>query len=262
MDKEFIKKNNLMESVKRFHQILEYTNAAGAFSVNEAGEDDPNAMPQDPNMDMGGAPGMDAGMGGDPNGMPQDPNMDGADPNGMPQDPNMDGADPNMGAGPEGFAPQVPQGADPMAMPEGEEEEEEEVIDVDELTDAQEKTEDKLDKLSDKFEKLLNKIDNFEAQIDHSNEKMEALKAEIEKRNPTPVEKLSLRTRDSYPFSLTPGEYWKDKEQNSNYSTEDDENGANDRIYQITKDEIDDFNDYASVSKTFDDYDIRNMFGY
>ena len=245
MDKEFLKRHNLLESVNRFQQILEYTNTVGG-NISEAGEqDDPNAMGDpsmggDPNAMGGGAPMGDPSMGGDPNAM----------------------GDPSMGsaAAPEGFAP---QGADPMAAPEGEsEDEDEEVIDVDELTDAQEKTEDKLDKLTSKFEKLLNKIEDFEGQIDASNEKMEALKAEIEKRNPTPVEKLSLRSKDSYPFSLTPGEYWKDKEQTSNYSTEDDENGANDRIYQITKDEIDNFNDYASVARSFDDYDIRNMFGY
>lgn len=256
MDKQFIKDNNLMESVKRYQQILEYTNAVGAFSVNEAGEEDPNAMPQDPNMG-GEMPADMEGMPQDPN-MMQDPNM-GGDPNAMQQDGQAPAQDMGTEQGPEGFAPQV-QGEEPMAMPEGEEEEE--VIDVDELTDAQEKTEDKLDRLSSKFETLLNKIDNFESQIDASNEKMESLKAEIEKRNPTPVEKLSLRSKDSYPFNVTPGEYWKDKEQTSNYSTEDDENGANDRVYQITKDEIDNFNDYASVARTFDDYDIRNMFGY
>ena len=91
---------------------------------------------------------------------------------------------------------------------------------------------------------------------------MEALKAEMEKRNPTPVEKLSLRSGNGYPFNQTPDEYWKEKEATSNYSTEDDENGVNDKIYQITKDEIDNFNDYGNISKSFDEYDIRNMFGY
>ena len=264
MDKKFLKESGLMESVKRFNQILEYTNAAGAFTIDEAGEEDmndPNAgqMPQqDPSMG-GEMPPMDGGDAPDGGQMP--PMDGGAAPQGDGgQMPQMDDA--SDAAAPEGFAP---QGGDEQ-MPPMEDGEEEEVIDVDELTDAQEETEDKIDKLSSKFEKLLSKIDSFESQIDASNEKIEALKtdikAEIEKRNPTPVEKLSLRSKDSYPFNVTPEEYWKEKEATSNYSTEDDENGANDRVYQITKDEIDNFNDYANISKTFDDYDIRNMFGY
>jgi len=265
MDKEYLKKHNLLESVERFQKIFEYVDASGSYKVNEDGPDDaqpdPNAAPADPSM--GGMP-QDPSMGGMPG-----PDM-GADPNAMPQDPNMGGApapEEAPAAAPEGFAPQDPSmgadpnmGADPMAMPEGEEDEE--VIDVDDLTDAQEETEDKLDKLTSKFETLINKIEDFEHQIDSSNEKMESIRAEIEKRNPTPVEKLSLRSGKGYPFNQTPDDYWKEKEATSNYSTEDDENGKNDKVYQITKDEIDNFNDYANISKTFDDYDIRNMFGY
>ena len=60
-------------------------------------------------------------------------------------------------------------------------------------------------------------IDGFEEKINASNERMDTLKAEIEKRNPTPVEKLSLRSKNSYPFNVSPEEYWKDKEMTSNY---------------------------------------------
>ena len=249
MDKKFIEKHNLTESVKRFQQIMEYITPGGAYNVNEAGEEDPNAM-------GGDAPMADPNMGGNSNAM--------GDPNAMGGDPNMGGdsntmGDPNAigGEAPEGFAPQAQE--QPMVPEEGEEEE---VIDVDELTDAQEDTEKKLEKLTDKFDTLLDKIDSFDKKISDSNERMETLKAEIEKRNPTPVEKLSLRSKDSYPFNVTPEEYWKDKEATSNYSTADDNNGADDEVYKITKDEIDNFNDYASIAKTFDNFGLKDMFGY
>lgn len=253
-------KKNISESVKRFQQIMEYIDPSGSFTVNEDGEDN-NGMPtpdggMDPNA-MGDNTMPDGGM--DPNAMGGDPNAMGGDPNMMGGDPNAMGGDPNAMGGetpPQGFAP---QGQPEPNVPE---EEEEEVIDVDELVDTQEKTEHKLDKLATKFDDLLDKIDSFEKRIDDSNERMETLKSEIEKRNPTPVEKLSLRAKDSYPFSVSPEEYWKDKEATSNYSTEDDNNGADDRIYQITKDEIDNFNDYASMEKTFDNFGLKDMFGY
>lgn len=173
------------------------------------------------------------------------------------EDPNMMGGDPSMSGGVEGFNP---QGAEQDASMQGEDEE---VIDVDELVDKQDETADKIDKLASSFDRLLDKMNDFKDMVDSSNERIESLKAEIERRNPTPVEKLSLRSGNGYPFNQTPDEYWQTKQATSNYSTEDDNNGANDPQYQITKDEIDNFNDYASVSKDLmDDYNLRNMFGY
>jgi len=182
---------------------------------------------------MGGAPGMDGGMNG---GGVEGFNPQGVDPNEMGGDPNM------MGGAPE---------------------EDEEVIDVDELVDKQDETADKIDKLASSFDKLLDKMNDFQSMVDSSNERIEGLKAEIERRNPTPVEKLSLRSGNGYPFNQTPDEYWQTKQATSNYSTEDDNNGADDPQYKITKDEIDNFNDYASISKSLDDdYGLRDMFGY
>ena len=232
-------KNVLLEEYKnRVHYLMEYTNAGGAFGMNEDGEEGTNAMGGDP-MAQGGDPGM----------------MGGADPN-MGGDPMAQGG----ANGVEGFNPQGEQGMqDPNAMGGGDEE----VIDVDELVDSQEETSDKIDKLASSFEKLIDKVNSFQDLVNSSNERIDSLKAEIEKRNPTPVEKLSLRSKNGYPFAESPDEYWQTKEATSNYSTEDDNNGADDPVYQITKDEIDNFNDYASVAKSLDDdYGLRDMFGY
>ena len=246
-------KNVLLEEYKnRVHYLMEYTNAGGAYGMNEDGADpnmggDPLAQGGDPGMDMGGA----------------DPNM-GGDPNAMGGDPSMMGGDPMAQGGANGVEGFNPQGADPgMQDPNAMGGEDEEVIDVDELVDSQEETSDKIDKLASSFEKLIDKVNSFQELVNSSNERIDSLKAEIEKRNPTPVEKLSLRSKNGYPFAESPDEYWQTKEATSNYSTEDDNNGADDPVYQITKDEIDNFNDYASVAKSLDDdYGLRDMFGY
>ena len=227
MKKEILNNRILRENYESFRRLVEYTNAGPSGVMAEAGdENQPDPMaggdpamggaPSGPDPMAGGDPSMGGGMdpamgGGDPGMMGGDPSMGG----GAPQDPGMAGGDPSMEGGeaqpPQGFSPQGEQpeqlGATPETDPNTEEEE---VIDVDDLTDSQEETEKKIDALSDKFERLIGMLDGFEKQIDSSNERMETLRAEIEKRNPTPVEKMSIRAKNSYPFNITPDEYWQD----------------------------------------------------
>ena len=239
-----------MASNDKAKSLLEYISFD--TSLSEQGEDD-EMQGQGPDMG-GGMPGGDPEMGGDP--------MDGGMPGG---DPGM-GGDP-MGGGqaapPEGFAPQG-QGQDmgeglpgmdggPDAMQDGQfgqQQPGDEVIDVDDLTDSQEDTEKKIDVLSSKFSKLIDKLTEFEEKIEGNDRNIESLKAELEKRNPTPVEKMTLRSKNAYPFNVAPEEYWADKEATSNYSTEDDNNGADDEVYKITKSDIDDISDWPEISKT------------
>lgn len=253
---------------KKFKRcILEYTNASEGY-MQEAGED-----PMGGGTPMGGDPGMggDAPMGGDPS-------MGGAPMGGdseMGGDPSMGGApmggDPNAEVSPEGFAPQGVDpnagldgmGGDPNMQQQGSNMpqdpnmggEDEEVIDVDDLTNSQEKTEKKIDALASKFEKLLGSLDSIEKRIDsidtHTNEYLGSLKGEIEKRNPTPMQRLTMRSTKSAPYEMTPNEYMNNYAP-ENYSAESDENGADDPQYKITKADIDNFTDYNSIAKEFD----------
>ena len=148
-------------------------------------------------------------------------------------------------------------GADPMAAGG----EDEEVIDVDDLTDAQEKTYDKMGDLSKKFDKLLNVIDKFEEVIAMNDEKIDTLeaniKAELEKRNPTAIEKLNLRSQnDSQPFNVSPNDFWKKKEATSNYRIGDDmEEDA--PQYKIIQGDIDEVGDWRSISQSLDTDDFK-----
>ena len=62
-----------------------------------------------------------------------------------------------------------------------------------------------LDKLMAGFETLSNQI----KKMDVINDKIELLGQEIEARNPTPVEKLEMRSLDSYPYNVQLTDYWK-----------------------------------------------------
>lgn len=131
-----------------------------------------------------------------------------------------------------------------------------EEIDVTELTDAQDEIESKLNNMSGNFDKLFGYIDELGTKVDkiinHSNNlilatniKIDDLKQEIEKRNPTEIEKLNLRSLDSAPFTQKPIEYWEEKNKEGKYDAyfnneinpakEDDDK----KEYVLTQDEID-----------------------
>lgn len=271
----------LSEDVKRYQQILEYVSFGG--SLSEEGEDpnaDPNAggapMGGDPNA-MGGAPGGDPNaMGGDPNAMGGDPNAAGGDPNAMggdpnaagggvegfdPQggDPNAAGGDPNAMGDPNSMGDPNAMGGDPTAMGGEQPGPDDNVIEIDDLTNAQEETNTAVRDLSDKFDKLLGIVDKFDRFIEKNDEEIASLKKELEKRNPTPIEKLDLRTvNDSYPFNVRPNDYWKDKEATSNYRV----GGDTEEVpvqYDLHQSDVDDVRNWKEIADSLDDSSLSDL---
>ena len=177
----------------------------------------------------------------------------------MDGDPAMGGGDPN--AGMEGM------GGDP-SMGGGETmQSDDEVIDVDDLTKSQEQAEKKIDKMNDKFEKLMGAVETLIAQ-NKEMERREAeakaeFQAELDKRIPTPQQRMSMRSTKSLPYSMSPNEYMNNYAP-ENYSDADDNNGADDAQYQITKDDIDRFTDYNSIAKDLDieHQGLRDILGF
>ena len=270
------------EYIKKFKRcILEYT---GGFdsTIDEAGEDDAmQDMGGDPNMmgDEGMQPNADPNaMGGepmDPNAMGGDPNMangeggvEGFEPEGANPDAPMDGmgGDPNM-MGDEGMQPN----ADPNMMGSEPMQPGDEVIDVDDLTRSQETAEKKIDKMNHKFEELMGAISKLVKQNDEREKSTaEAIAAsekrmedELNKRIPTPQQRMSMRSTKSYPYSMSPNEYINNHAP-SNYSDADDNNGIDDVQYQITKGDIDNFTDYNSIAKELDidHQDLHSILGF
>lgn len=260
---DLVKKYKLEEAVKRIQKINEYT-----FYSPTMVEDD-----QDPNANGGGqTPPMDGGQGDD---MEQEAPMDGGE---MPQQDMGDGQMPPMddgqGGDPNAMGGDMVQGApmdgeempmdDPNAMggdgmpqmgDEGDIEDVEmdteqpgdEVVDVDELTQSQETTEFKVDNVDDKLNKVLKVISKFNDAIEANDQKIEDLKQEFAKRNPTPEETLNLRSLASYPFSERPDEYWKkQQEEHPNYNviSDNDVSTADEqKEFEIRNSDIDNFNE-------------------
>ena len=266
-------KNEYLKKFKRC--INEYVSFEGVSEDGETVQDPMAAAPADPTAAAPADP--TAAAPADP--MAADPTA--ADPTAaapaapMAADPTATAPADQSGAAatPEQAAPGEangfsPEGEDVNSMTDTQDngDEDEEVIDVDELVDSQEKSEKKIDKLTNKFERLLGKLDSVEKMIDANNEKISHFEAEMERRNPTPEEKLSLRSKDAYPFTVSPTDYWKTKEETSNYSTADDNNGSDMPKYTITKSDIDNINDWQNISSSFDDdrerLGLRDILGY
>lgn len=229
--------------IKKFRRcILEYTNAAGSFDISEEGEEE--TMQQEPQTDMNqdtgdavpGGEEMNPEMGGEPEG------VEGFNPEG--EMTGSEGMNPEMGG-------EMP--TDNEMNPD------DEVIDVDDLTKSQESAEKKIDKMNAKFEKLMGAVEvlikqNAEREKETANiiaATEKKVSDELDKRIPTPQQRMTMRSTKSYPYSMTPNEYMNNYAP-SNYSDEDDNNGADDVQYQITKGDIDNFTDYASIAKELD----------
>lgn len=265
MDKKFLEEKGLLKEAKRFNYIMEYV-TGGDNSIEEVdgngdGLDDATGM-ADPAA--GGAmPGADPMAGGaTPGADPMAGGMPGADPNAAAG--AAPAADPSAAAGGvPGFDPQpVGKDEDPNATAEESFDEatpdnqdggeDEEVIDVDELVDGQKRNEDAISQLTDKFERFLEKFSEFQGELKSNAEFMKNLESEFEKRNPTSVEKLTMRSLQSKPFQETPEEYM-ENDAPENYSPEDDQNGVGEPRYTITRDDVRNATDYSSIAKTLRD---------
>ena len=246
---KYLKENNLFEAHEHFMRLSEayIPTVLPEEEIDEEGEDmqDPNAMGgQDPNA-MGGN--MNDPMAGDPN------STDGADPNAM------GGADPmdDMGMN-------DPMGEDPV---DGELEDDEETIDIDGLTKAQDKLNVKqnhigrdLSKVDTRINTLIDTINNLLTKVDSNNSEIESLKAEFEKRNPTQTEKLNLRSLDSYPFNVKPNEFWAEKAKQGGYEAYADNDEPTTKEYVITNDDVDNpSDDIANTFFKIDDDDIQTL---
>lgn len=255
--------------------LTEITFLGGTFEADEnPGDDEQGGAPAGPDAggapDMGGAPmGGDAPMGPDAGGAPDMGGgpMGGPDMGGGPMGPDAGGMDPNAGgapgqdagappAPPQGFNPQDMGGGAPMGPDAGGADMQQpgdEVLDVTELTDKQDDIKDEVEGIGGKFEEVMKAIGAFEELLRSNDEKIEDLKAEFERRNPTQIEKLGVKQAQSYPFNVSPNDYWKDKEATSNYSAEPDNNGKEQGQYVITADDVKGDVNWKAIADSFND---------
>jgi hypothetical protein len=145
-------------------------------------------------------------------------------------------------------------------------ESDDEVIDVDDLTQSQEATEYKLDGVDDRLSKIYAVVQKFSDQLEKNEESIMALKDEFEKRNPTEEEKLNIRSQSSYPYSETPKDYWNKKTQeNPHYNVmynNEVSPSEEQKKFEITKNDISGLN-MKSISDTLDiDQSLNKYLGF
>jgi hypothetical protein len=178
--------------------------------------------------------------------------------------------DPNAMGGEEMPAEEMPA-EEPNAM--GDEEmpaeepnpmggEEDVEVDVTSLVKNTDDAKEAADNATRNSEMLLKKLDDLEMKIskmDSVANKIENLEQEIIKRNPTPIEKLEMRSLDSFPYNQKLTDFW--GERTDNYQAQSDEEES--QGYTLTRDDVD--VDYSpseiknSFSATPDDYEEEDI---
>jgi hypothetical protein len=108
----------------------------------------------------------------------------------------------------------------------------------------------KIGLLMQKFEELNGSLDKMEA----INAKIDNMEHEFEKRNPTPEEKLEMRSLSSYPYNLKLTDYWSEKEGNYDVMKGDKE-GNQQEDYVLTQEEVDSDYNAIHVKDSFTDSD-------
>jgi hypothetical protein len=96
---------------------------------------------------------------------------------------------------------------------------------------------------------LMDKLSDLEARLtrmDSVANKIEDLEKEIVKRNPTPIEKLEMRSLSSYPYNIKLSDYWSDKE--GQYDVMNNK----EKEYVLTSDDVDNEFSYSKIKDTFD----------
>tara|TARA_R110000824_G_scaffold122403_4_gene279561 strand:+ start:1788 stop:2558 length:771 start_codon:yes stop_codon:yes gene_type:complete len=241
------KENLLKEELKRHMQLLEYTFYMPEVEDEEYGErenlllGDKKLYEQDP---VAGEETDDTFAPGD-TGDVEDP-FAGVD---------MGVEEP---AAPEGEEPAAPEGEeDPFGEEDVEVEDEfadetaggDETVEVDvtDIVDKAEETRNEIEGLTSKMEELMGNFGELSTQVsgmDQVINKIEGLEKEIEKRNPTPVEKLEMMSLDSFPYSVKLTDYWADKEGYETGSEEEED-------YTITQKDVDDYSS-SEIKDSFD----------
>ena len=231
-------KHNLIEAHKHFMRLSE-----GYLATSLEEDDEEEAVPSDNGNE-------------DDNQAKQNPNQpnDDADFDGMDGGVDMNG-DMNKGndMGNDGFGmDNMGQGMDDF----GDEANDDTVIDVEDITNAQEKLNKKQNSLGrdlgdvdERITSLLTAVKGIQDSILKNNNDISDLKAELEKRVPTDTEKLSMQSLKMYPYNVSPKDYWENVEKGGRYEAEDDDKK---KVYKIREKDINDYSD-SSIEKSFDD---------
>jgi hypothetical protein len=106
----------------------------------------------------------------------------------------------------------------------------------------------KMDDILSQFKELESKLDNMSAM----STKIDNLEQEVISRNPKPVEKLEMRSLNSYPYSIKLSDYWNEK--HPGYDPLGSKSEA-EKEYVLKQSDIEDEYSESEVKNSFKEYD-------
>jgi hypothetical protein len=262
MKNKKINKALLSEELKRFKSLTDYNYYDDRTTISEnfpfpvvAMEDD---RAPEPNIILGMAEAEEDGAD-----LPVDDNVDAdveditADIEAKTDTPEVPVDDANTEIPVDDVSPELPAEEMPIEEPAPDEDSVE--LDVTELVKGSEAAKQSADSANSKIDQLMGMVDKLENQLASMSaisDKIEGLEKEIERRNPTPKEKLEMRSLDSYPYSVKLSDFWADK--GDRYDTGADSDKPEE--YVLTQKDVDDSYSESNIEDSFDsDYEEDNF---
>jgi hypothetical protein len=126
-------------------------------------------------------------------------------------------------------------------------------LDVTDLVQNTEEAQETASATSQKVDHLMGMLDNLEGKLDSMDgitSKIDNLENELEKRAPTPEEKIEMRSLDSYPYNLKLTDFWAEKDGQYDVMGM---NGENDEPEEYTLTQKD-------VEEEYNESEIRSSF--
>ena len=256
------KKQLLNEELSKFNKLLNYDYYDGKNSVNEVSMHGLNEFrPGEKEQDLiFGSQVKEADDEETEEATPEAP-IEEPTPEDMP-DPSLDtGAEiPSIGGDSEPtndtMAPEdnAIEPTDDTMTPEGGDDESID-LDVTELVKGSQEAKASADEANSKIERLLGMVDKLENQLSSMaqiSDKIDGLEKELEKRVPTPDEKIELRSMDSYPYNIKLSDFWADHKDSPYDAGQNEEGKDEEGNYVLTQDDVDNF-DIDNIKQSFND---------
>ncbi len=129
-------------------------------------------------------------------------------------------------------------------------------LDVTELVKGSEEAKQSAEQANEKIDSLLSMVGKLENQLksmEQISSKIDSLETELEKRAPTPEEKIEMRSLDSYPYSVKLTDFWSSQEGQYDIIDKEDEEP---KEYTLTQDDINTDYSITDVKSSFDEENI------
>lgn len=128
-------------------------------------------------------------------------------------------------------------------------------LDVTELVDSTKEAKNSADLANEKIAQLVMKFDNLQKSIEAMagiTTKINDLEREVVNRNPTPVEKLEMRSMDSYPYNLKLTDFWGSNPDKEPYVVRNEKGQPTSNEYVLTQDDVNSDYNENDIKKSFD----------